>query len=233
MASRPETNDLRTSAADAVTSRLRQQLLDGSIPAGSRIMPKDIAARFALSIVPVREAIRRLESEGLLVTSPQRATFAADIGVEDLAGVYDLRRVVEPEYAHRATRIATDSDIKRCKLALKELVNAKAYSPAFFEAHRNFHWHLLAPAASPVIRTVLERLWQSVDRYMGLGVRTIAEHSSAEYLAAFRAEHAAIAAAFERKDGERLRQMLVDHFTATEKAMCEMLEVVGLQSAEK
>src|SRR5689334_25234339 len=105
--------DLRTSAADAVTNQLRRELLDGTIPAGSRILPKDLAERFALSIVPVREALRHLEAEGLVVTSPQRATYAADIGIEELAGVYELRRVVEPEFASRSTIIATDEDRKR------------------------------------------------------------------------------------------------------------------------
>jgi DNA-binding GntR family transcriptional regulator len=224
---RSETIDLRTSAADAVTNRLRQELLDGSIPAGSRIMPKEIAQRFTLSIVPVREAIRRLEAEGLVVTSPQRATFAADIGVEDLSGVYDLRRVVEAEFAERATKVATEADIQRCKAALKDLITAKPYSPAFFEAHRNFHWLLLAPAASPIIRTVLERLWQSVDRYINLGVRTLDDYSTPSYIASFKSEHTRIGLAFEKRDGGRLRRLLVDHFTRTETAMRKMLSKIG------
>jgi DNA-binding GntR family transcriptional regulator len=226
---RSQTIDLRTSAADAVTNRLRQELLDGSIPAGSRIMPKELAERFTLSIVPVREAIRRLEAEGLIVTSPQRATFAADIGVEDLAGVYDLRRVVESEFAERATKVATEVDIKRCSAALRELVNAKPYSPAFFEAHRNFHWLLLAPAASPIIRTVLERLWQSVDRYINLGVRTLDSYSTPSYIASFKSEHTRIGAAFEKRDGARLKRLLIDHFTKTETAMRKMLSQISTE----
>ncbi len=72
--------DLRTNAAEAVTNQLRRELLDGTIAPGSRILPKDLAARFAVSVVPVGEALRRLEAENLIVTPPQRAANAADWG---------------------------------------------------------------------------------------------------------------------------------------------------------
>ena len=216
--------DLRTSAADAVTNQLRRELLDGTIPAGSRILPKDLAERFALSIVPVREALRHLEAEGLVVTSPQRATYAADIGIEELAGVYELRRVVEPEFASRSTIIATDEDRKRCQSALTAMIEAQPHSPRFYEVHRDFHWSLLAPAASPIIRSVLERLWQSVDRYMALGAKRLPENSTARYIAAFNAEHEAIAKAFQNGDSVGLRNLLIAHFNDTEVAMRRIFE---------
>jgi DNA-binding GntR family transcriptional regulator len=72
--------DLRTNAAEAVTNQLRRELLDGTIAPGSRILPKDLAERFAVSVVPVGEALGRLEAENLIVTPPQRAANAADWG---------------------------------------------------------------------------------------------------------------------------------------------------------
>lgn len=216
--------DLRRSAADAVTHQLRQELLDGTIPAGSRILPKDLAERFSLSIVPVREALRHLEAEGLVMTSRQRATYAADIGIEELAGVYDLRRVVEPEFADRSVRLATDADRKACRASFQALKNAVPHSAQFYAAHRDFHWSLLAPAASPVIRIVLEKLWQSVDRYMALGAKRLPEHSTPQYIKAFNEEHEAIAAAFCQGDADVVRALLTRHFVQTEAAMRKMFE---------
>jgi DNA-binding GntR family transcriptional regulator len=219
-----DSTDLRRSAADAVTHQLRSELLDGTIPAGSRILPKDLAERFALSIVPIREALRHLEAEGLVTTSRQRATYAADIGIEELAGVYDLRRVVEPEFADRSVRLATDDDRKACKVSFKALKNAVPHSSQFYAAHREFHWSLLAPAASPVIRTVLEKLWQSVDRYMALGAKRLPEHSAPEYIKAFNEDHEAIAVAFCQGDADVVRSLLTMHFVQTEAAMRKMFE---------
>ena len=218
--------DLRTSAAEAVTNQLRRELLDGTIAAGVRILPKDLAARFAVSIVPVREALRRLEAEGLVVTSPQRATFAADVGLEDLAGVYDLRRIVEPELAGRAVQVATEEDQAKCRAAVDALLRAEPYSSEFFEAHRDFHWRLLAPAASPVARRILDRLWQSVDRYMAHAAKNVPEVSGADYIRKFHSEHATLAKAFEAGDEPRLRELLVAHLTNTESSLKHAYQVL-------
>ena len=221
--------DWHRSAADAVTHQLRSELMDGSIAAGSRILPKELAERFSLSIVPIREALRHLEAEGLVTTAPNRATYAADIGVDELGGVYDLRRVVEPEFAARSAAIATDEDRKNCRVAFKLLRDSVPHSPQFYLAHRNFHWSLLSPAAKPVIRRVLERLWQSVDRYMAFGVRRLPEHSSPGYIRAFHKEHEAIATAFCKADADRVRELLTAHFNDTQAVLQKMLD--GLSAA--
>jgi DNA-binding GntR family transcriptional regulator len=182
-------------------------------------MPKDLAERFTVSVVPVREALRRLEAEGLVVTSPQRATFAAEVGLEDLAGVYDFRRIVEVELAGRAAKIATTEDRARCRSALDDLMAAEPHSVAFFETHRTFHWRLLEPAASVVAQRILERLWQSVDRYMALAVKMSPEVSSSEYIAKFNTEHRALAAAFEAGDDTLLRELLDTHLSDTEVSL--------------
>ena len=211
--------DFRTSAADAVAERLRQELMDGTIPAGSRMLPKAIAERFALSLVPIREALSHLEAEGLIVTSPQRATFAAEIGLDDLAGIYDLRRIVEPELAYRATVKATDEDRRSCQTALKTLLDSTPYSPDFFLAHRNFHWKLLAPASTNVVKNILERLWQSVDRYFALAVRVYPHRNTPDYLEPYKAEHIKLANAFVEGDKDLLKQLLLLHLSETENGL--------------
>ena len=218
--------DLRTSAAEAVTNQLRRELLDGTIAAGARILPKDLAERFAVSVVPVREALRRLEAENLIVTSPQRATYATDVGLEDLAGVYELRRILEAELAHRATNVATEEYRERCRSALSALLEAEPHSLEFFEAHRTFHLGLLAPAASAVALRTLEGLWQSVDRYMALAVRRLPEFSSSDYMATFYAEHTSLASAFETGDGAFLREMLVAHLANSEDSLRRAYQVL-------
>lgn len=215
------------SAAEAVTEQLRRDLLDGSIPAGSRIFPNDLARRFSLSLVPVREALRHLEAEGLVAASPQRATYAADIGVDELAGVYDLRRIVEPEFARRSVLASTGAERDACRAAFGRLRNSAPHSAGYYAAHRDFHWSLLAPAAKPVIRKVLERLWQSVDRYMALGVRRLPEHSSPEYINDFFDRHAEIASAFCDGDADLVCRLLTDHFNETELVMRNMFDRIA------
>lgn len=224
-------SSLRTSTADAVTNKLRREILDGTIAAGSRIMPKDLAERYQVSIVPIREALRRLEAEALVVTSPQRATYAAEIGLEDLSGVYDLRRILEAELASRACDIATEEDRNSCRSAFEQLKSSEPHSPEFYEAHRLFHWRLLEPASSTVSHKVLEQLWQSVDRYMFLAAKRLPEAHSPEYMDGFYAEHALLVTAFESGEGEHLRDLLVEHLTSTENKLKRAYQIQVL--AEK
>jgi DNA-binding GntR family transcriptional regulator len=224
--------DLRTSAADAVTTQLRRELLDGSIVPGSRLLPKDIAQRFTVSIVPVREAFRRLEAENLIVTSPQRATYAADVGLEDISGVYEVRRILEVELARRAAEMASAKDREACQSALDTLLECTPPSEEFFRAHRAFHWRLLAPATSDVALKTLEKLWQSVDRYMALAGGNSSEFFDAEYVTDFHEDHATLAKAFIAGDCGKLQELLINHLDKNEDSLRRACEILVPDSSQ-
>ncbi len=210
---------LHTSAGEAVTKQIRSDLLDGTIPAGSRVLARSLAERFRVSIVPVREAIKRLEAEGLLVSSPQRATFAAEIGLADIAGVYDVRQILEVELARRAVAHADNAALERCDDALASLLSTELRSPEFFEAHRWFHWCLIEPASGTAARAVLERLWTNVDRFMSIAVKSMNDEQKQEYWEQFREIHTQLARTFRARDEQGLRQLLKIHLLETEESL--------------
>jgi len=219
-------SDIRSSSADAVTRQLRRDLLDGSIVPGSRILPKDLAERFDVSIVPVREAIRRLESEKLVVTSPQRATYAAGVGLEDIAGVYEVRRILEVELVCRAAQIATDQQRDACVLALKALQKTKPPSSEFFEAHRNFHWCLIRPATNSVAQNILDDLWQSVDRYLALAGSSSTTYFNKTYIVNFMTEHSDLLDSYLSTNIKNLKDLLTKHMDNNEESLrraCKIL----------
>ena len=115
-------NDIirRVSVVDNVTARLRGALLAGEIRPGERIKVAELEKSFGVSHIPIREAVRRLEVEGLIVALPQRAAVAAGVDLDDLAGLYDLRRIVECDVILRSSlielterRITSHSTIRR------------------------------------------------------------------------------------------------------------------------
>ena len=209
----------RTSTAEVVTKQMRQDLLDGTIPAGSRILARSLAERFQVSIVPVREAIKRLVAEGLLVSSPQRATFAAEIGFEDISGVYDVRQILEVELARRAVALADDAALEKCDAALTVLLSAELKKPEFFEAHRRFHWCLIEPAASAVAQQVLERLWTNVDRYMSVAIQSLGDQQQQAYRKNFNESHSHLAQMFKKRDENGLRELMTSHLLDTENSL--------------
>jgi DNA-binding GntR family transcriptional regulator len=207
----------RTSIVDTVTERLRGEILDGSIQPGERIRVAALERRFRVSHIPIREALRRLESEGLVVTSPQRATLAAGVALDDLAGLYELRLILETELARRAVERMTDADRAQIRRAL-EALEEEARDPdaaTFWERHRDFHWAILAPAGSAWTRRVLDQLWQSAERYVRLFVSTFGSMEEAM------AEHRLMVEACEAGDGERLVELVDRHLTRTEETVRE------------
>ena len=83
--------------------------------------------------MPVREAVKQLEAEGLLASSPLRAAFAAGIGLADIAGVYEGRQILEVELVRRSVTPADSAALKKCDDALASPPTTELRSPEFLK----------------------------------------------------------------------------------------------------
>ena len=104
---------------DGITERLRRAIITGTIRPGERIRVAELERKFGVSHIPIREALRRLQSEGFVEISPRRTTIAAGVDLADLANIYDLRRIIEIEIGRRALSRMTKSDIDAVRRALE------------------------------------------------------------------------------------------------------------------
>ena len=100
-------------AADRAYRLMRADILTGDLPADSRLGESTLAERYGLSRTPVREALRRLQSEGLVEVSPHRGARVFDWRRLDIEALYDLRAVVEGFLVRRAATTITDEEIDR------------------------------------------------------------------------------------------------------------------------
>lgn len=160
--------DLQKSIVDEITVQLRQEVISGRIHPGQRIRLRTLEELFGVSHIPIREALRSLEAEGLVENIPQRGAIATPLSVEELAQLYDLRRLLEPAVAERAIPRLTKDQLRLSASALDALraIPGEWASPDFPEAHRRFHWLLLEPGATSMIERVLTQLWQTSERYV-------------------------------------------------------------------
>ena len=200
---------------DGITERLRQAIVTGAIRPRERIRVADLERKFGVSHIPIREALRRLQSEGFVEISPRRTTIAAGVDLSDLANIYDLRRIIEVEIGRRSVSRMTKSDIETVRLALVNF-QAVANDPSsaeFWERHRNFHWALLAPAANPTVQRVLDHLWQSSERYVRLFVSTFATMDTVMDL------HVELYEACAGGDVTTFENALTRHYVETEKTV--------------
>lgn len=207
----------RVSVVDNVTERLRGALLTGEIQPGERIKVAELEKSLGVSHIPIREAVRRLEAEGLIVALPQRAAVAAGVDLGDLAGLYDLRRIIECDVIRRSAEQMTDDQVAAARNALAELeaVVQDHDSPRFWEAHQAFHWVLLEPGASAWIERVLLQTWFASQRYVRLFVSATLEPAMAD--------HRELVACCEARDGRRAADVLRRHLDRTENAVRQAL----------
>ncbi len=204
---------LRKTIAAVVADRLRTMILQGDLPAGERLKVQRLEETFGVSQIPIREALRQLEAEGLVTNVPQRGVTVAPMSAEDLLDLYDFRRLIEPEITARAMQAASPArgrDLRRALRRLHETVDDPG-SDRYMQEHSAFHWELIAPAASPVIRRVVEQLWQMSERYIRLTV------ASPEHRRTYAQHHEPLVAAMESGDADLVRAEMIRHLSEAEE----------------
>ena len=125
----------------AVADQLRDEILDGRLSAGSRLVETELAERFGVSRGPVRDALAELARAGLAVDLPRRGTFVPSLTEKDLAEVYVIRRAIEEAAVRLAIEQGTDQDITTMYGTLEQTERAYRADDlaAAWEADMAFH----------------------------------------------------------------------------------------------
>jgi DNA-binding GntR family transcriptional regulator len=158
-----------------------------------------------------------------VTTTPQRQTLAAAVDLEDLADLYETRRLFEGELSRRAAERRSEADLRVARQALKELkaVAGDQRSPEFWINHQTFHLALLAPAVNPWSRRLLQQGWQGSERYVRLYAVSFGSVSAAMR------DHESLLEAFAEGDGELAANRLAEHLSHTEDAVRKGYEALG------
>ncbi len=154
------------SAVDLVTAEIRRAVLTGSLPAGANFSIRDLAAQLGVSHIPIREALRRLESQGLIVLRQARSASVAPLSSADLEAIYRLRYVVELPLAGASAGRRSPEQIARLDALLEA---TRDHDPEVsWQAHYDFHEALVHPAANEWDGRVMHTLWMAAERYTHL-----------------------------------------------------------------
>lgn len=205
---------------DLVARELRAMIASGDLPRGERIHQDDLAARFATSITPVREALRQLEAEGLLVGEPHRGVRVSETNVNEQLGVYVSRRLLEPFAAQLATQRVSRRDLARARELVRAMHEAGQQGDlaTLREANRDFHFLIYEHCEIPSLVAIIESNWaafpwDTIEVLDPRAVRSVDEH--AEILAAMeRGDVADVGRQLERHIARSYHD-LVEHLTGT------------------
>lgn len=212
------------SATDQVAHELRRAIISGSLPAGQEFSLREIADLLGVSFIPVREALRTLESQGLIVTRPGRSAQVAPLHGEDLAAIYRLRRVIEPEIASRSCQLLTDAELDDLDDLAHEFGNESFGIDEIYEAHHQFHMRLLAPVATEWDIRTLNTLWQAAERYIRIGFGRLDtqphEHDRREHA------HEDLLDAFRERKPQAVRNAVTAHLEHNETLAQQALDLL-------
>src|SRR5215218_5276749 len=114
----------RTTTPEGVYRMLRAAILDGTVPPGGQLRERDIAADLGISRSPLREALTRLEEEGLVVKIPFRGAFVVEVSADDIAEIASVRLLVEPYVGELSAEALRGADRPRLTEAIEELRRA-------------------------------------------------------------------------------------------------------------
>lgn len=156
--------DMPLTKADMAYRRVREEIVEGAMAPGSAIDQEALAARLGLSTTPVREALRRLESESLVVSRPHRDTIVAPLTREQLEDTYTVRLALDPLAISIAARQAPDTEL-RSILQLAHQAAADADPVSQMYQNRNLHRAMYRACGNAVLIQMLDALWDSSDRY--------------------------------------------------------------------
>ena len=189
---------------DLIADALREAIIKGRFSEGEELTQEMIAAQFGVSRIPLREAMRRLEAEGLITFFANRGAFIAPLSADDIKEIYELRILIEGDLMERAARVITANELRKAEaihLALESEDN-----PAEQEAlNRAFHSALYAPAKRPKQQAVVANLRNLVERYQNLNSSLLASTR------AFQQDHKKILIACRRHSASKARAQLVKH----------------------
>jgi len=207
--------------SDRVFEVVREQILQGRLPKGEPIRQDALATELGISKIPLREALARLEQEGLLINHPNRGYYVQAMSRAQVDEIYALRLSIEPHAAAYASGVATDEDREHAKRAFTALDTAAHSSLADVAVrNREFHIALVEPGRRPLTTQLVERLAVLAERYV------IAHLEPAGRDARAHVEHEELFNAWLERDKRKVEKLLKEHIQGTLKDLRAQLKDV-------
>ena len=202
------------SAVEVCTDRLREMIADGVLTAGQPLRQDELAARLDMSRTPIREAVRRLESEGLVVIEKNRGAMVANPTPEQLLEIYEVRLLLEPHAAGLAAERIDAGQIEVIDALYERMESCPAWE--FYQLNREFHLAVYDVVGHNTLYEHIRGLRYRSDPYVrilsGGGGGPAAQHGHRDILDALRAH-----------DAEAARSATRDHLMSTVDLVTSLL----------
>jgi DNA-binding GntR family transcriptional regulator len=197
----------RRALHDELADRIRQMIIEGDLPADQKVPEKDLCARFGVSRTPLREALKVLANDGLLVLTPNRGSTVAGVTEQDIQDVFPVMSALESLAGELAVENMSDDAIAAVQETHEAMVQAyrDKNQALYFRLNQQIHQAILQGSGNAALITVYQSLNIRITR-----MRYIADMTRDRWEQAV-AEHIVMMDALVARDGDLLSDVLCHH----------------------
>lgn len=193
---------------ESLLARLRHEILRGGLEPGSPLRQDEIAARYGVSKIPVREALLQLVAEGLVAAQPNRGFTVSGLQPQEAEEILEIRAILECQAIRLAMPSMTDADIAHAACLLDQSEKTDELD-RWSDLNWNFHTTLYAPAGRKRLLDLIRQVSNPTDRYIRFLI------SNANYRGRAEREHRAILSACDVRNAEAAAALLDQHIRQT------------------
>jgi len=206
---------------EIVFESIREAIISGTLKQGERLMETQMAEELGVSRTPVREAIRKLELEGLVAMLPRKGAYVAGIMPQDAADILEIRAALEGLAAKLAAERITKEEIKQLQLETEKVVAAldRGDGDGAIEHDTKFHSILIAASRNSRLSSMVSNLQEQVQRF-----RIMLATTSHDMMRDSCGEHVRIVEALSRRDRFLAQSLAKEHVEKTEDSLIQLIQ---------
>jgi DNA-binding GntR family transcriptional regulator len=203
---------------DGVYEQIRADILACILAPGSRVFENDLAQRYKVSKSPVRDALLRLQEQGLIDVLPRKGYLIRPISIEDAHDLYEMRLLLEKSSIRRACEHASDEGLASLD-QFRAVENGDLAHWVLY--NRNFHRHIAQLSGNARMAKMADEVIDQFDRLTFVGVASAPSVAASEN---FLAEHCEIIDALQARDRSKVTSLITKHISKSQKRLFAVLE---------
>ncbi|WP_051580791.1 GntR family transcriptional regulator [Pseudonocardia acaciae] len=208
-------------AYEHVRATLRAAILDRTLSAGERLVQSELASQLGVSTTPVREALRDLATEGLVLFDSHRGAIVRPLNIDEVREIYELRMTLEPIMVRRVIERITDEQLARAA-DLAAQMRTESDMSTWVNLNRAFHGVFTEIDDKSRLATILAGLRDSAAGYVAVSLDAQPRH-----IAEANAEHEQLLDIYRRRDADAAIELTLQHLRST-LAIIEEAHTEGL-----
>ncbi|MCK0126232.1 GntR family transcriptional regulator [Gelidibacter sp. F2691] len=216
----------RQSLPDVITNDLRERILSGDLAEGTVIRQEALADEYDVSRMPIREALKRLDAEGLVHLTNNRGASVVKHSIAEIGEIFDLRILIEVDLFKRAIPKMTQADFDKCEAVLAQMETSYDADDVAHWGALNFDYHtaLYAAAQRGLTNELLHRVNLQSDRYVRMHLSLMEQRDGAKD------EHRRLLELAVNRDVNAAKTLLTRHIQNTKDELLSMIS--ALREAE-